>query len=342
MCGIGVSTMFSSSNDDPLGEFRATVCRHIFKRKQGIEGAPLVCTLGKFDGLHQGHQLILERMREVREQTEGISVAMLLWPHPLTVLQGIKIPRIQSLREQIRFLSQYGIQNILLIRFTKELSLLSPDQFLETYLLNMLKVTHVIVGEDAAVGYQRKGDIEFLRVFFESRGIQFEVVKQKVCTEGAKIGSGSVRSSIELGDTDELLRQLGRYYSIEGRIIRGDRRGSKIGFPTANLHIHGQLLPKYGVYISVALLEGVEWPSVTNVGLRPTVDGKRESVETHILGFSNEELYGRRIRIGFVKKIRDEIKFKNLESLTQQIRQDVENAQAYFAQSREVTVHRLG
>lgn len=318
--------MFSAVENHPEGA-RAKVFRHSY---MGELKQPVVCTLGKFDGLHLGHQLILERMREVVAQTGGASIAVLLWPHPLSVLRGIRVPRIQSVREQIQFLSKYGVQNILLLRFSQKLSLLSADDFIETYLIKMLKVSCLIVGEDAAVGNNRKGNAEYLRRYLEPKGIQFEVVKHEACNEGHKIGSGAVRSAIACGNPDELFRQLGRYYTVEGKVIPGDQRGSEIGFPTANLHVREQLLPAYGVYITVTDLEGVQWPSVTNVGVRPTVDGSKVSVETHILGYPKEPLYGKRLRVGFIRKIRDEIKFENLESLIRQIGKDVEKARAYF------------
>jgi len=212
--------------------------------------------------------------------------------------------------------------------------MLSADDFIDTYLIKMLKVSCLIVGEDAAVGNNRKGNTEYLRDYLEPRGIHFEAVKHEECSEGLKIGSGAVRSAIARGNPEELFRQLGRYYTIEGRVIHGDRRGSDIGFPTANLHVREQLLPEHGVYITVAELDGVQWPSVTNVGLRPTVDGRKVSVETHILGYPNEQLYERRLRVGFVKKIREEIRFEGLESLIRQIGRDVEKARAYFKESQ--------
>jgi riboflavin kinase/FMN adenylyltransferase len=321
-----VTQMFSVV-EDQMKVCTARVFRHSY---QGELKQPVVCTLGKFDGLHLGHQLILERMHEVIAKGGGTSIAMILWPHPLTVLRGIQVPRIQSLREQIQLLSRYGVQNILLLRFSKELSLLSADDFIGTYLINMLQVSCLIVGEDAAVGYNREGNTDYLRRYLEPKGINFEVIKHEACNDGLKIGSGAVRSGIARGNPEELFRQLGRYYTVEGRVIQGDRRGSEIGFPTANLHVRNQLLPANGVYVTVAELNGVEWPSVTNVGVRPTVDGSRLSVETHILGFPKEPLYGRRLRVGFVKKIRDEKKFDNLGSLILQISKDVEKARAYF------------
>jgi riboflavin kinase/FMN adenylyltransferase len=302
---------------------KARVFRHAFK---GELTQPVICTLGKYDGLHLGHQV----MREVVAREAGTSIAVLLWPHPLSVLRGIKVPRIQSLREQILFLSKYGVQNILLLRFSQKLSLLSPDDFIETYLINMLKISFLIVGEDAAVGNNRKGNTEYLRRYLEPQGIHFEVVKHEACIEGVKIGSGAVRSAIACGNPDELFRQLGRYYTVEGKVIRGDHRGSGIGFPTANLHVREQMLPAYGVYITVTELDGVQWPSVTNIGVRPTVDGSKVSVETHILGYPKEQLYGRRLRVGLVKKIRDEMKFESLDSLIRQIGKDVEQARAFF------------
>lgn len=313
--------------EHPMEVPLAKVFRHHYT---GELRQPVICTLGKFDGLHQGHQLILQRMREALAKGGGTSVAVLFWPHPLSILKGVRVRRIQSLREQIQSLSGFGIQNILLLRFSQKLSFIAADDFLESYLIKMLKVSCLIVGEDAAVGYNRKGNTDYMRRYLELKGVHFEVVKHEACSAGLKIGSGAVRSAIAGGNTEEILRQLGRYYTIGGRVIQGDRRGSQIGFPTANLHTRDQLLPAYGVYITVTQFDGVEWPSITNVGVRPTVDGQKESVETHILGFPNEPLYGKRLRVGFVKKIRDEIKFDNLELLVQQISRDVEQAYDYF------------
>lgn len=293
----------------------------------------VVATLGKFDGLHSGHQKIFQRMRELAKGEDTSLVAIILWPHPLKVLKGVTVPRIYSVREQLYYLSRYGITDVLFLRFTHILANVRPVEFLQCYLIDMLNINFLVVGEDVAVGKARSGGVDYIADFLASKAINFEVIPHKESSRGEKIGSAGIREAVVSGDMQMLYEQLGeQYYSVEGRIVHGcGRGGSEVGFPTANVHLLNQLVPANGVYVTLAELEGVAIQSVTNVGIRPTIDGGDVRVECHFLDWPADRLvYGKRLRVKFIKRIRSEQVFSSISDLTAQIARDIEVARNYF------------
>lgn len=290
-----------------------------------------VASLGVFDGLHIGHQSLIQRMLAVKDQYqgEGALVRTLLlsfYPHPAVVLgKATKVGVLTGLRKKVQLLDQYGIDIYLLKRFSHELANLPAEEFINGVLLEQFRVKHLIVGKDAAVGRDRLGTVDVMEQEFKKGGGVVEVM-QFECDEGKKIGSAGIRELVRAGELYEAETHLGRKYSLEGRIIRGDGRGKGIGVPTANLHLGSHLIPPNGVYATKAILGDTMYPAVTNIGVRPTFSGKGLAVETHLLGYSGPDCYGERLEVVFLDKIRDEKRFGSPDELKEQIDRDIEQA----------------
>lgn len=258
--------------------------------------------IGNFDGIHLGHQALLKNADSV----------LTFDPYPQAYFHPErKMPRLTTLREKIRLFENFGIKKVYAIPFDKKFSLLSPEDFIKT-----LKVKKVIVGEDFRFGYQRMGDIALLKQHIET-----EIISS-VLYEGIKISSTRVREAFFHHDLPLVKKLLGRNYSMIGRVVKGDGRGKQLGFHTANIALHNRLPPLRGVY---AVKINKTLSGVANIGSRPTVDGTREFLETHIFDF-NKDIYGAYIEVEFLQKIRDEQKFDSLNALQEQIKLDVQLA----------------
>jgi riboflavin kinase / FMN adenylyltransferase len=287
---------------------------------------PSVLTIGSFDGIHRGHAALLRR---VAEHAQGLSVPATLvtfYPHPLSVLRpGSQVPTLSSLRKLSYDAFACGIQQVVSLRFTKEMANLSSQVFLADWILKGLSPFGVVVGEDAAVGRDREGTIEAMREFFNSHKVFFEVVP--FLYEGnQKVGSREVRRALAGGDLHHVQKLLDRPYSLEGKVIHGNQRGRTLGFPTANSAPLGQEVPPFGVYRSLFAVNNVLYRSVTNIGVRPTFQGNSCSIETHVLDGFNEDVYGCRSEIFLLEFLRPEQKFDSIEDLIRQIKEDCRRA----------------
>ena len=286
-----------------------------------------VATIGNFDGVHLGHQaLFRETVKRAREKN-GNAIAITFHPHPLQVLRPeVPLKLICTLEQKIKLIEEAGLDCLLLLEFTRELASLEAEDFVEEILVRGLGIKELIVGYDYRFGRKRRGDTELLRLLGERFGFQVLVIPpQKV--NGLTVSSTLIREFISEGNVSLAARLLGRYYMLCGKVIPGHGRGRRLlGFPTANLKLSREkLLPKPGVYAVWVHLNGRQHPGVMNLGFNPTFGDGYLSAEVHIFDFQ-EDLYGKRICLSFVSRLRDEKKFSSPEELAQQIAADCQKA----------------
>jgi riboflavin kinase/FMN adenylyltransferase len=289
-----------------------------------------VLALGNFDGVHRGHRKILDRLTRVAGERGVTSVVMTFDPHPPRVVRPDKAPSLLMTKAQkLQAVSAAGVQGAAIVRFTTELSRWDPETFVRAVLVDWLRVSEVWVGANFLFGHDRAGNFSMLRVLGARYGFKAEKI-DPVRYKDFVVSSTRIRRLIGEGRVDEAGALLGHQYFIDGTVIQGERRGQTIGFPTANLCTENELLPPDGVYATTITIEGVVLPSVTNIGVRPTVDDSgRRSIETHIFNFSRD-LYGASVRVGFVQRLRDERAFDSVDALKAQIAADCGRARALF------------
>src|SRR6201988_3465841 len=259
-----------------------------------------VLALGNFDGVHRGHRKILDRVRRVAGERGATSVVMTFDPHPPRVVRPDKAPPLLMTKAQkLEAIADAGIQGAAIVRFTPELSRSDPETFVRAVLVEWLRVSEVWVGANFLFGHDRAGNFSTLRTLGSRYGFKAEKI-DPVRYKDFVVSSTRIRRLVSEGRVDEAGALLGHQYFIDGTVVPGDGRGRTIGFPTANLRTENELVPPNGVYATTATVNGVVLPSVTNVGVRPTVDSSgRVTVETHVFNF-DADLYGAAIRLGFV------------------------------------------
>ncbi|HEV8186284.1 MAG TPA: bifunctional riboflavin kinase/FAD synthetase [Pyrinomonadaceae bacterium] len=300
---------------------------------------PTVLTLGVFDGLHLGHQLIMQTVVERARATGSVPTVITFDPHPRAVLHPESAPPLlQTFDQKIEAFGVLGIEQTIVVRFTKEFSSIRAADFLSDVIVDRLHAKEVYLGKGFAFGHEREGNIDLLKSVGAELGfIAGEVPEVRL--RGARVSSSKIRGLLAAGQVNLARRMLGRPYGVEGRVERGAERGHKLGFPTANLHPHNRVIPRNGVYVTGTLIDGQWRRSVTNVGLRPTFgDAVEPSVETFVLNWDGD-LYGDVVRVRFLYRLRDERKFNSLDELKRQITRDVERANNYF--ERAGTKHML-
>jgi len=291
---------------------------------------PTVLTLGVFDGLHLGHQLVMRTVVERARELNAVPTVITFDPHPRAVLYPESAPPLlQTLDQKVEGFGVLGIEQTIVIAFTKEFSLIRAEDFLSDVVKERLQAKEVYLGRGFAFGHNREGNIELLRRVSAELGFFAEEVPE-VRLRGHRVSSSKIRGLLSAGKVNLARRMLGRPYGVEGRIEHGSERGHQLGFPTANLHPRNRVIPKNGVYVTGTLIEGQWRRSVTNVGLRPTFGAETEpSVETFVMNFAGD-LYGDVLRVRFLRRLRDEKKFGSLDALKAQINKDVNRAQEYF------------
>ncbi|MBS1820141.1 MAG: bifunctional riboflavin kinase/FAD synthetase [Acidobacteria bacterium] len=289
-----------------------------------------VLALGNFDGVHRGHRKILDRVRRVASERNATAVVMTFDPHPPRVVRPDKAPPLLMTKAQkLEALAGAGVQGTAIVRFTHELSQWDPETFVRTVLVDWLHVSEVWVGANFLFGRDRAGTFSLLRTLGARYGFNAEKI-DPVRYKDFVVSSTRVRRLISEARVDEAGALLGHQYFIDGTVVQGDQRGRTIGFPTANLSTGNEMLPPHGVYATTATIDGVVHPSVTNIGVRPTVDTTgRLSIETHVFDL-DRDLYGASIRLGFVQRLRDERAFDSLDALRAQIRADCDRARVLF------------
>ena len=300
----------------------------------GLENAnimkPTVLTLGVFDGLHLGHQRIMERVVERAKHAGSHATAITFDPHPRAVLHPESAPPLlQTLDQRLANLEVLGIEQTIVVPFTKEFSQLPAEEFLADVIHERLHAREVYLGKGFAFGRGRAGNINLLRKMSSELGFVADEVEE-VQVSGQRVSSSRIRELLLEGRVNLTRRMLGRPYGVEGLIIRGNRRGHTIGFPTANLKPHNRVIPKFGVYATATLIDGTWRRSITNIGVRPTFEDTTEpSIESYIFDF-DDDLYGDVLRVRFLHRIRDERKFSGIDELKAQIERDTDTARNYF------------
>jgi len=305
------------------------IIRHI------IQHAPLphpVVSLGNFDGVHLGHQAIMRRLVQEAQARQGTALTLTFHPHPFAVLRPNQpFALILGLREKLETLAALGVQGVLLQRFTLPFSLLTPEEFVQRYLVKAIGAEKVIVGHNVSFGHKRTGRAETLERLGKTYGFAVEIVGP-VMVDEREVSSTTVRALLNAGEMREVARLLGRLYAVSGRVEEGFQRGRGIGFPTANLRPRADLLLPNGVYAVVVDAGKMQIPGVANVGTNPTFGGSKRTIEAHLFDFS-ADLYGQRLRVGFVERLRGERKFPSVPELVRQIQEDANRARALLAPS---------
>ena len=286
--------------------------------------------LGNFDGVHRGHRKILDRVR-ISASERGATAAIVTFdPHPPRVVRPDKAPPLlMTTAQRLEAIAEAGVHSAAIVRFTTELSRWDPETFVRTVLVDWLHVAEVWVGANFLFGHDRAGNYSLLRTLGAQYGFKAEKI-DPVRYKDFVVSSTRIRRLVAEGRVDEAGALLGHQYYIDGTVVEGDKRGRTIGFPTANLQSDNELLPPHGVYATTVTIDGVVRPSVTNVGVRPTVDRSgRTMVEAHLFDFS-DDLYGRTVRVGFVQRMRDERAFESVDALRAQIAADCGRARVLF------------
>ncbi|HET9480426.1 MAG TPA: bifunctional riboflavin kinase/FAD synthetase [Candidatus Polarisedimenticolia bacterium] len=303
----------------------------IFRDAGSIGPVPSpVIAIGNFDGVHLGHQKIIETVTERTRRLEGTSILMTFDPHPLTILRPAgRPPLILPMSEKIRILSTLGLDVLLIVPFTREFANVPAEQFIEEVLSRRLAAREIYVGSNFHFGRGGLGDFDLLRTEGTRLGFRVERVPV-VLFDSQPVSSTRIRDNIERGAVDRAAAMLGREYAIRGLVVHGRGRGTGLGFSTANLSTDNELIPGEGVYVTRAEVAGQTAPSVTNIGDRPTFGERERVIEAHLLDYSGPELYGQTMRLSFCKHLRDERKFESAAHLAAQIKKDVAATRAWF------------
>lgn len=290
-----------------------------------------VLTIGVFDGVHIGHQRLMEYVKRQALGEDRLPGVITFRSHPQHVMSPrIPLYRLIPLDERIRLIREMGIELVVPLSFNLEVVQVPARDFVGL-LQKHLRMRGLVIGPDFALGRGREGDAIALRQMGKEMGFWVEVFPPQM-VDGEVVSSTVIRQALSSGDVGKVTRLLGRPFLLHGRIVHGDERGKQLGFPTANLTFsRGQALPEDGVYVTKAYLGGQPYPSVTNIGKRPTFGENKRTVEVYLIGFSGE-IYGEDLRIELVERLRDEKRFSSAEELKAQIGQDVERAVSMLKQ----------
>ena len=304
--------------------------------RRAATGRPTALTIGVFDGVHRGHQAVLERVQSIARDHDLAAAAITFHPHPRQVLRpDLPIQYVTSLEDRLSLLMQTGLDSVATVSFTSEFAQTDAADFVGM-LVEEFQLARLIIGEDFALGRQRGGDPDTLRQLGEELGFAVDVIDLLPDDGAAKVSSSEIRRCLEEGDMGRVASLLGRRFAIHGPVVVGFERGRTIGFPTANVAVgNDRAIPGPGVYATVAMLPDRPAPSVTNIGVRPTFDdGGGLSIECHLIDFDGD-LYGADLRVEFAERLRGERKFDGVDQLVAQIGRDRDAA-------RDLLRERLG
>lgn len=292
---------------------------------------PSVLTIGNFDGVHRGHQALLELLVRTARAMQAAAVVLTFEPHPREYFSPQNAPaRLASLRDKLLLLSQNGVDRVHVCRFNAHFAAMHADRFIADVLVSGLGVRHLIIGDDFRFGARRQGDFALLQQEGARLGFGVEAMPT-LADGGVRVSSSAVREALADGRLDEAAALLGRPYSIAGRVTSGRRLGRSIGYPTANIPLRFRKPALSGVFaVSVEGLGPRRIPGVANLGSRPTVGGDRPNLEVHLLDWQGD-CYGAHLRVHFLRKLRDEARYDSLDALRAQIRRDEDAARAWFA-----------
>ncbi|MEY2536843.1 MAG: riboflavin kinase / adenylyltransferase [Verrucomicrobiota bacterium] len=304
---------------------------HSIKELSTLHG-PLFLAIGVFDGVHRGHQAVISTSARHAHSADGTPVVVTFDPHPAKVLRPNDAPHLlTATAHKIALIRQLGVAHLLVIQFSREFAATPAEEFVRALATHSKPLREICVGHEWSFGRNRTGNLALLKQM--GTQLQFEVVGiPPVAIQGNVVSSTAIRQAIEAGDFAKAAEMLGREYSIVGTVTGGEKLGKKIGFPTANLSAHSEQFPPNGVYFAEAWIDGVLFHGVVNLGFRPTVArGEPQRIlEIHLLDF-DRDIYGQDIEVRFLKYLRPEKKFENVESLVRQIKADVEEARKLCA-----------
>ena len=295
-------------------------------------GRPTALTIGVFDGVHRGHQIVLKHVVESARKHDLAAAAITFHPHPRQVLRpDLTTEYVTSLEDRLSLILETGLDGVATVSFTSDFSLTDAGDFVRM-LVEEFQLARLIIGEDFALGRQRGGDPETLKALGDELGYEVEVIELLTSDSTDKVSSTEIRGALAEGDVTQVGTLLGRRYSLHGPVVVGFKRGRSIGFATANVAIgNDRAIPAPGVYATIAHLESGPTPSVTNIGMRPTFDdGGGLSIECHIIDF-DEDIYGTDLRVEFVQRLRGERKFSGVDELVEQIGKDRDAARELLA-----------
>jgi riboflavin kinase/FMN adenylyltransferase len=292
---------------------------------------PLSLTIGNFDGVHLGHQQLLKESKLWAKAHQGVSVVLTFEPHPALVLNPkISHARLFPLADQREQLQKQDVNGVVVQSFTEDFAQMSATDFLQNYIETCFHPQQIVVGYDFGFGRNREGNLQMLQAFCASRKIDLQIVKALKIDEEV-VSSSAIRELVRAGNVKKANRYLGRAFYLQGEVVLGAQRGRLLGFPTANLLLSSEFVPKLGVYVSRVSRGESSYESVTNIGINPTVESDGVlRVESHLLNFSGD-IYGHAIRVELLDYIREEKKFANLEELKMQIARDVQSAREWFS-----------
>lgn len=280
-----------------------------------------VVTSGTFDGVHLGHQKILGRLKELATRKQGETVLLTYWPHPRLILQpeDKSLRLLSTLSEKVKLLEELGVDHLIILPFTKELSQMSSEEFIREILVKKIQTKTLVIGYDHKFGKNREGSFEYLKSHSHLFGFDMEEISRQDVDDLA-VSSTKIRKALALGDTYTASKYLGRPYVLSGQVVKGQQIGRSIGFPTANIQIvdNYKLLPRDGAYAVYAEVAGIHYKAILNIGDRPTVDGKKKTIEAHLIDF-DEDVYGQDLSIYFQEFLREEERFESLEALKNQL-----------------------
>jgi riboflavin kinase/FMN adenylyltransferase len=299
-----------------------------------------VLTIGTFDGVHIGHQKIIKRLNQIKSRIDNKSAILTFFPHPRNILNfGDDFKMLNTIDEKIQLLNKFELDHLIIEPFTKEFSRLTALNFVRDILVNQLHINKLVIGYDHQFGKNREGNFEQLKEFGELYhfGVE-EIPAQEI--QNVSVSSTKIRRSIEEGNIEKANIYLGYSYLLTGKIVKGEGVGRKINYPTINLHIEEsyKLIPKIGVYIVKTKLKDKVIFGIMNIGYRPTLDGKHQTIEIHLLDFEGD-LYNKKIQIKVLKRLRPEQKFDSINSLTEQIKKDEITARSWISEQAQNYEH---
>lgn len=310
----------------------------VFRDLEAVGSLPSpVIAIGNFDGVHLGHQKIIQTVTNRAREIGGTSIVMTFDPHPLTILRPTgRPPLIMPMSEKIRTLAGLGLEVMLIVPFTREFASIPAEGFVEGVLGRTLQAKEIYVGTNFHFGRGGVGDFDLLRSEGARHGIEVNRVPV-VLFDSQPVSSTRIRENIARGAVDRAAAMLGHPYTIRGLVVHGRGRGAGLGFSTANLSTDNELIPALGVYVTRAEVAGASHISVTNIGERPTFGEGERVIEAHLLDYPGPELYGQTMRLSFCAHLRAERKFESAAALTTQIRKDVTATRAWFKAHPEPT-----
>lgn len=291
-----------------------------------------VVTIGTFDGVHYGHQKIIKRLCELARSTGGETVILTFFPHPRLIIdpENQDLKMINTITEKAEILANLGVDHLIITPFTRDFSNLSAEEYIQNVLVDAIGTKNLIVGYDHRFGKDRKGGMEELQTGAKTNGYQIEVIDEQDINDVA-VSSTKIRKALLDGDVALAAKYLGYNFSLKGRVIKGDKIGRTIGFPTANLFVEEsyKLIPSDGIYaVTVEMKEGV-YRGMAYIGQRPTINGMTRNIEVNIFDF-DQEIYGQDIKMSFLEFLRHDVKFTGLDALKVQLQKDKEDTLAYF------------